>query len=59
MSKKSLLTSKTLWFNLAGAIIPPVVNTLAGQGVIDPQTQAITLSVGNFLLRFLTTTAII
>ncbi len=54
---KSWLKSKTLWFNVIAGALGVIINA-AGVAPIDPTWQLGIVTVGNFILRFLTTEAV-
>ena len=46
--------SKTLWLNIIGAILA-IVQGLSGNAWIKPEYQVLILTLGNTILRFITT----
>jgi hypothetical protein len=54
---KSFLTSKVLWFNVITFILGGI-GALGDISVITPEVLVFIVTIGNFLLRFVTTKAI-
>ena len=54
---KSALKSRTLWFNVITAFVSLMQGPL-GAEYLSNETLVLVLAVGNFVLRFLTTTAV-
>ncbi len=50
---KSVFTSKTLWFNVAAAVLG-VFQTVAETQIADPTFQMLLVTLVNFGLRFVT-----
>ena len=46
--------SKTLWFNVAGGVLGVFLNALQ-TAPLDPQIQVLILTIGNAVLRMMTT----
>jgi hypothetical protein len=57
MNVKSILKSKTIWFNIAAAILV-LVEKKSGMSLVSPEIQVMGMAAINLGLRYITNSAI-